>query len=54
MIVDEENGEKDIHEYKISELHFKPKRKKKNNQTVQDAELKALEELERKEGKSKL
>ena len=51
---EDENGEKDIHEYKISELHFKPKRKKKNNQTVQDAELKALEELERKEGKSKL
>lgn len=54
VIVEDENGEKDIHEYKISELHFKPKRKKKNNQTVQDAELKALEELERKEGKSKL
>lgn len=54
VIVEDENGEKDIHEYKISELHFKPKRKKKNNQIVQDAELKALEELERKEGKSKL
>jgi cell fate regulator YaaT (PSP1 superfamily) len=54
VIVEDEQGEKDIHEYKISELHFKPKRKKNHNHGPQDAELKALEELERREGKSKL
>lgn len=54
VIVEDEQGEKDIHEYKISELHFKPKRKKNHNHGPQDAELKVLEELERREGKSKL
>ena len=46
---------KEIREYKASELKFKPARRRhqyKND--LSDAEIKALEELERKEGKSKL
>ena len=39
--------------YKVDELRFKPRKKKEKN-TVADEELKALEALERKEGKSKL
>lgn len=53
VVVNLENDEKEIREYKVSELRFKPRRKKEKN-TVADEELKALEALERKEGKSKL
>ena len=53
VVVTMENDEKEIREYKVSELRFKPRRKKEKN-TVADEELKALEALERKEGKSKL
>lgn len=47
------NDEKEIREYKASQLTFKP-RKKKEKISISDEELKALEELEKKEGKSKL
>ena len=53
VVVNLENDEKEIREYKVSELRFKPRRKKEKN-TVADEELKALEALERKEGKSKI
>ena len=53
VVVSLENDEKEIREYKASELRFKPRRKKEKN-TVADEELKALEALERREGKSKL
>ena len=53
VVVTLDNDEKEIREYKASELRFKP-RKKKEKATVADEELKALEALERKEGKSKL
>ncbi len=53
VIVTLDNDEKEIREYKVSELRFKP-RKKKDKNVVADEELKALEALERKEGKSKL
>ncbi len=53
VVVNLENDEKEIREYKANELRFKP-RKKKEKATVADEELKALEALERKEGKSKL
>lgn len=47
--------EKDIKEYKVDDLKFKPRKKRKNfNDSLSDAEIKALEELERREGKSKL
>ena len=55
VIVTLENEEKEIREYKVEELRFKPRRKKeKNKNQVEDKELKELEELERREGKSKL
>lgn len=53
VVVNLDNDEKEIREYKANELRFKP-RKKKEKTTVADEELKALEALERKEGKSKL
>ena len=53
VVVNLENDEKEIREYKVSELRFKPRRKKEKN-AVADEELKALEALERREGKSKL
>ena len=45
--------EKEIREYKVEQLKFKPRRRRDKNQ-ITDAELKALEALEKKEGKSKL
>lgn len=55
VIVTLENEEKEIREYKVEDLKFRPRRKKdKNKNQVEDKELKELEELERKEGKSKL
>ncbi len=46
------NDEKEIREYKVEQLKFKPKRRRETL-NISDAELKALEELERQEGKSK-
>jgi len=55
VIVTLENDEKEVREYKADELKFKPrKRKDKANNVVEDEELKALELLEREEGKSLL
>ena len=45
--------EKEIREYRVDQLKFKPRRRKDKGSVV-DAELKALEALEKKEGKSKL
>lgn len=45
--------EKEIREYKIEQLRFRPKRRREKG-NVNDAELKALEALEKREGKSKL
>lgn len=45
--------EKEIREYSVDDLKFKPRRRK-NKVDVADAELKKLEALEKKEGKSKL
>lgn len=52
LIVEQENGDKEIREYRADELKFKPK-KRKNTEKV-NAELKALEALEKKEGGSKI
>ena len=49
----EVNDEKEIREYKASELKFK-RRRRHDNERINDEELKALEALERKEGKSKI
>ncbi|MBO5470536.1 MAG: stage 0 sporulation family protein [Lachnospiraceae bacterium] len=53
VIVSTEDGEKEIREYKIEELKFKPK-KRRNSDKVNDKELKELEALEKKEGGSKI
>ena len=51
-LIVEVGDEKEIREYKVDELKFKPK-KKREKFNVNDEELKALEALERHEGKSK-
>ena len=53
VIVELENGDKEIREYTTDELKFKPK-KRRNNDKVNDEELKALEALEKKESGSKI
>ena len=52
-VIVELNDEKEIRDYSVNELKFKPKRKKQKI-TISDEELKALEDLEKQEGKSKL
>ncbi|MDO4326688.1 MAG: stage 0 sporulation family protein [bacterium] len=55
VIVVVNKDEKEIREYKVGQLKFKPRRRKgKEQDKVMDSELKALEALEKKEGKSKL
>lgn len=49
----EVNDEKEIREYKVSELKFK-RRRRNDTLNINDEELKALEALEHKEGKSKI
>lgn len=53
VIVTVDGDEKEIREYKVNQLKFRPKRKKEKV-NINDAELKQLEALEKKEGKSKL
>ena len=53
VIVTVNNDEKEIREYKVDQLKFRPK-KRREKQSANDAELKQLEALEKKEGKSKL
>lgn len=53
LIVILEDDTKEIEEYKIEDLKFKPKRRR-NDTSISDNELQMLEALERKEGKSKL
>lgn len=47
------NDEKEVREYHVEQLRFKPKRRKEK-MSIADEELKALEMLERREGNSKL
>ncbi len=53
VVVELENGDKEIREYMPEELKFKTK-KRRNNDKLNDEELKALEALERNEGGSKI
>ncbi len=50
VIVDLGNDEKDVREYKVEDLRFKPRRRKERND-ADDAELRELERLEKKEEK---
>lgn len=52
VIVTLENDEKEVREYKVDDLKFAPR--KKREKVAIDAELRALELLEKKENKSKL
>ncbi len=52
VIVSLDNDEKEIREYNVSDLKFKARRKFNGNDKINDKELKALEELEKKEGNS--
>ena len=52
VVVNLDNDEKEIREYKVEDLRFKLRRKREKT-SVADEELKALEALERKEGKMK-
>ena len=55
VIVVVDKDEKEIREYKVDQLKFKPRRKKGKGGEKQDkAELKKLEALEKREGKSRL
>ena len=56
VIVTLENEEKEIREYRVEELKFRPRRRKEKNskRREEDKDLKNLEALERREGKSKL
>ena len=53
VVVTVGKDEKEIREYRVDQLKFRPKRRK-DKSNVKDAELKALEDLEKREGKSKL
>lgn len=55
VIVTMENDEKEVHEYKVEDLRFKLKKRKEKVPTpIDDEELRVLELLEKKEGKSLL
>ena len=54
VVVMVEKDEKEIREYKVEQLKFKPRRRKGKGEQAEDSELKKLEALEKKEGKSKL
>lgn len=51
-IIVEINDEKEIRDYKVEQLKFKPKRRRETLK-INDEELRALEALERQEGKSR-
>ena len=53
MVVTLDNDEKEIREYKASELKFKPRRKKKDVKLSKE-EMAELRNLEEKNGASKL
>lgn len=54
VIVTLENDEKEVREYKVEELNFRPKRRRDKANSIVDEELRVLELLEKKEGKSLL
>lgn len=54
VIVTLENDEKEVREYKVEDLHFKQRKRKERTPSFDDEELRVLELLEKKEGKSLL
>lgn len=53
-VVVDKGDEKEIQEFKVSQLRFKRKHKKDRSESREDAALKELEKLEKQEAKSKL
>ncbi len=54
VIVTLENDEKEVREYKVEDLRFKQKKRKERTPSIEDEELRVLELLEKREGKSLL
>ena len=54
VIVFLDDGEKEVREYRVDELKFLPNKPKNRIKDKHDKELKKLEAMEKKEGKSKL
>ena len=54
VIVSLDDGEKEVREYRVDELKFRPNKPKNRIKDKHDKELKKLEAMEKKEGKSKL
>ena len=54
LIVFLDDGEKEVREYRVDELKFRPNKSKNRVKDKHDKELKKLEAMEKKEGKSKL
>ncbi len=54
VIVTLENDEKEVREYQVAELKFKKERRRERHDGDHEKELKALEAMEKKEGKSKI
>jgi hypothetical protein len=50
-VVTLDDNTKEVEEYKIEDLRFKPKKRRNRDKDENDDELKKLEALERKEGK---
>ncbi|MCR4739408.1 MAG: stage 0 sporulation family protein [Lachnospiraceae bacterium] len=53
-VIINDGDEKEIKEYKVSDLKFRPRHKKEKQNDDNNAELKELERLEKSDGKSKL
>ena len=54
VIVSLDDDEKEVREYRVDELKFRPNKPKNRIKEKHDKELKKLEAMEKKEGKSKL
>ncbi len=54
VIVSLDDDEKEVRDYAVDELKFRPNRQKNRGNDKHDKELKKLEAMEKKEGKSKL
>lgn len=54
LIVSLDDDSKEVEEYPIDQIKFKPKKRRHEDKNVNDEELKKLEALERAEGMSKL
>jgi len=52
VVITLDNDEKEMREYHVDELRFKRKKRFDKNNQIDDKELRALEDLERREGKA--